>query len=129
RPCFRGVSRTRSRLAVGEAGAGAVGLERTTRHASAAPGRLGSIRALHSRRRMEGTGSFEPHRTRAGLAHHQFTRAVDTPSRASMKALKSPTCTAVTRAPAAVVMRARLNHRNGARGWCGVVGAGSTRPV
>jgi len=25
---------------------------------------------------MEGTGSFEPHRTRAGPAHRQFTRVI-----------------------------------------------------
>src|SRR5262247_3419486 len=35
-------------------------VETTTRHASAAPVRLGSIRARHVRRRLEGTGRFDP---------------------------------------------------------------------
>jgi len=40
--------------------AGAVGVETTTRHACAAPRRLGSIRARGGRRRMLGTGPFDP---------------------------------------------------------------------
>jgi len=46
--------------------AGAVGVETTTRHACAAPGRLGSIRARPVRRPLGGNGSlpFDPDRTR-----------------------------------------------------------------
>jgi len=44
--------------------AGAVGVERTTRHACVAPRRLGSIRAAELRRRIAGTGPFDPDRTR-----------------------------------------------------------------
>jgi hypothetical protein len=43
--------------------AGAAGVERTTRRACAAPGRLGSIPARLVRRRLEGTGPFDPDRT------------------------------------------------------------------
>jgi hypothetical protein len=43
---------------------GAAGVERTTRHACAFPTRLGSIRARNVRRRTEGTGPFDPDRTR-----------------------------------------------------------------
>src|SRR5207248_3839263 len=42
---------------------GAGGVETTTRHACAAPRRLGSIRARGVRRRMAGTGPFDPSRT------------------------------------------------------------------
>jgi hypothetical protein len=45
-------------------GAGAAGVEMTTRHAFASPGRLGSIRARYARRRVTGTGPFDPRRTR-----------------------------------------------------------------
>src|SRR5437867_62717 len=38
----------------------AAGVERTTRHARAAPVRLGSIQALNSRRRGAGNGSLRP---------------------------------------------------------------------
>src|SRR6266446_2639017 len=38
----------------------AVGVERTTRHAFAAPRGLGSIRARGVRRRVTGTGPFRP---------------------------------------------------------------------
>ena len=48
---------------VGGAGRGARGVETTTRHASAAPLRLGSIRARSVRRRSAGTGRFDPSRT------------------------------------------------------------------
>src|SRR5207245_1003540 len=43
---------------------GAAGVERTTRHAPAAPVRLGSIEALHPRHRVPGTGPFAPRRAR-----------------------------------------------------------------
>ena len=61
---LRGARRTTPRLGVGVGGRvrGAAGGERTTRHAPAAPGRLGSIQALDSRRRLPGTGPFAPRR-------------------------------------------------------------------
>ena len=39
-----------------------MGVETTTRHALATPLRLGSIRARFARRRLLGTGPFDPHR-------------------------------------------------------------------
>jgi hypothetical protein len=42
----------------------AVAVEMTTRHAFAHPLRLGSIRARKIRRRLEGTGPFDPDRLR-----------------------------------------------------------------
>jgi len=54
----RGATGRRVRLA------GAVGGETTTRHACAAPVRLGSIQARGVRRRVAGTGPFAPDRAR-----------------------------------------------------------------
>jgi dihydropteroate synthase len=48
---------------VGGEGWGARGVETTTRHASAAPLRLGSSQARSARRRSAGTGRFDPSRT------------------------------------------------------------------
>ena len=46
---------------------GAAGVETTTRHAGAAPRRLGSIRARGARRHVTGTGPFDPDRTHRPL--------------------------------------------------------------
>ena len=47
----------------------AAGVETTTRHAFAAPRRLGSIPALGVRRRSSGTGPFDPGRV-PSTRHH-----------------------------------------------------------
>jgi len=52
-----------------------VGVPATTRHAGAAPGRLGSIPARLARRRLEGTGPGTPHPTRR-LSRQSVSRAL-----------------------------------------------------